>query len=241
MLGKETVLKQVQAAFAYEAGINLQNHAIAMHFVDGMLVLDGEVPDIACKKRSLALARTICNGNGLLDHLRVAAGEQVGDGALRDAVCARILQHLDFHNCSVRSWVKEHVETQREVAHDPSGSLLISVEDGAVTLSGHVISLTHKRLAGVLAWWSPGCRDVINELAVLPLELDNDYELIDALRLVLESDPFIHADQIGITCENRVVSLHGIVSSSTECKRAEQDAWYLFGLDGVNNQLQVRK
>lgn len=241
MLGKETVLKQVQAAFAYESGINLQSHAIAMHFVDGMLVLDGEVPDIACKKRSLALARTICNGNGLLDHLRVAAGEPVGDGALRDAVCARILQHLDFHNCSVRSWVKEHVETQREIAHEPSGSLLISVEDGAVTLSGHVISLTHKRLAGVLAWWSRGCRDVINELAVLPLELDNDYELIDALRLVLESDPFIHADQIGITCNSRMITLHGVVASATESRRAEQDAWYLFGIDGVHNLLQVRR
>lgn len=241
MQGRETVLKRVQGAFAYESGINLQDHPIAMHFVDGMLVLAGEVPDIACKKRSVALARSICNGNGLLDQLRVAAGERSGDGAVRDAVCAQILQHVDFQNCSVRSWIKQHVETLREVSRDSSGALLISVEDGVVTLSGQVISLTHKRLAGVLAWWSRGCRDVVNELAVAPQEEDSDYELIDALRLALESDPFVHADQIGITCENRVVTLQGVVTSAAESNRAEQDAWYLYGLDGVNNRLQVRK
>ena len=37
-----------------------------------------------------------------------------------------------------------------------------AVEDGIVTLDGEVPSLTHKRLAGVFAWWVPGSRDVIN-------------------------------------------------------------------------------
>lgn len=242
MQGKEAVLKRVQAAFEYESGINLQNHPIEMHFIDGLLVLAGEVPDIACKKKAIAMARSISGGNGLLDQLRVAAGERAGDGAVRDSLCGQILQHVDFQNCSVRVWVKEQVETLRDVAGaDPSGALLISVEDGIVTLSGQVISLSHKRLAGVLAWWSRGCRDVVNELAVVPHEDDSDYELIDAMRLVLETDPFVHADQIGVSCENSIVTLQGVVSSEAESTRAEQDAWYLHAVDGVINRLEVRK
>jgi osmotically-inducible protein OsmY len=241
MQGKDAVLKRVQAAFEYESGINLQNHPIEMHFIDGLLVLAGEVPDIACKKRSLALARSISGGNGMLDQLRVAAGERAGDGAVRDSVSGQILQHVDFLNCSVRVWVKEQVKTLREVAGDSSGALLIVVEDGIVTLSGQVISLSHKRLAGVLAWWSRGCRDVVNDLAVVPHEEDSDHEIIDALRLVLESDPFVHAGQIGISTENRVVTLEGIVSTAAESTRAEQDAWYLYAVEGVINRLEVRK
>lgn len=241
MQGKDAVLKRVQAAFEYESGINLQNHPIAMHFIDGVLVLAGEVPDIACKKKAVAMARAISGGNGLLDQLRVEAGERAGDGAVRDAVCGQILQHVDFQNCTVRTWVKDQVETLREAAGDASGALLISVEDGIVTLSGQVISLSHKRLGGVLAWWARGCRDVVNELAVVPQEDDSDYELIDALRLVLETDPFVHADQIGISCENSIVTLQGVVSSAAESARAEQDAWYLHAVDGVINRLEVRK
>ena len=241
MQGKEAVLKRVQAALEYESGINLQNHPIAMHFINGTLVLAGEVPDIACKKRATALAQSISNGNALDDQLRVAPGERSGDGAVRDSVCAQIQQNVDFQNCSLRVAVKDQLRTLRNISEDASGALVIAVEDGVVTLSGQVISLSHKRLAGVLAWWSRGCRDVVNELAVVPHEDDSDYELIDAMRLVLETDPFVHADQIGVSCENSIVTLQGVVSSEAESTRAEQDAWYLHAVDGVINRLEVRK
>lgn len=240
MQGKEAVLKRVQAALEYESGINLQNHPIAMHFINGTLVLAGEVPDIACKKRATALAQSISNGNALDDQLRVAPGERSGDGAVRDSVCAQIQQNVDFQNCSLRVAVKDQLRTLRDISEDASGTLLIAVEDGVVTLSGQVISLSHKRLAGVLAWWSRGCRDVVNRLVVTPSEEDSDDEITDALRLVLETDPFVHAGQIQIDTQNRVVTLAGIVSSAAEKKRAEQDAWYLHDVDQVLNQIEVR-
>ena len=55
--------------------------------------------------------------------------------------------------------------------------------NGVVTLNGEVPSLSHKRLAGVLAWWVPGTRDVINGLEEVPPEEDNDDELIDAMHV----------------------------------------------------------
>ena len=107
-------------------------------------------------------------------------------------------------------------------------------------LDGWVISLSHKRLAGVLAWWVPGCRDVVNGLEVLPPEQDNDDEVSDALSLVLEMDPMIpHPEQIRVETHDHVVTLQGLVNTETEKIRAEQDAWYLFAVDNVINRLAV--
>jgi osmotically-inducible protein OsmY len=115
------------------------------------------------------------------------------------------------------------------------------VADGVVTLAGRVISLSHKRLAGVLAWWVPGCRDVVNRLEVAPPEQDNDDEIGDALRLALEKDPLVHADQIRVSVRNRVVTLEGYVVTKEEMKMAEWDAWYLFGVEEVVNNIEVQK
>jgi osmotically-inducible protein OsmY len=91
----------------------------------------------------------------------------------------------------------------------------------------------------VLAWWVPGSRDVINGLAVEPPEEDSDDEVTDAVRLVLEKDPFVRVDQIRIRTQGRVVTLEGLVPNHTICEMAEFDVWYLFGIDQVVNRLQV--
>lgn len=103
-----------------------------------------------------------------------------------------------------------------------------------MTLDGDVPSLTHKRLAGVMAWWVPGSRLVINGLGVDPAEQDND-----ALRTVLEKDPFIDPQQISIRTHNAVVTLSGLVFSQAGLDMAEFDAWYLFGVDQVINQITI--
>jgi osmotically-inducible protein OsmY len=120
--------------------------------------------------------------------------------------------------------------------------MLVSVKDGVVTLDGWVISLSHKRMAGVLAWWVPGCRDVVDALEVLPPEQDNDDEVTDALTLVLEMDPTIpNPGQIRVNTRDYVVTLEGLVGTETEKNRAEQDAWCLFGVDRVINHLAVSR
>ena len=81
---------------------------------------------------------------------------------------------------------------------------------------------------------------MVNGLEVVPPEEDSDDEVTDALRLVLETDPLIPADQIGIRTRNHVVTLEGVVTTEEEKKRAELDAWYLFAVDRVINHIQVR-
>jgi osmotically-inducible protein OsmY len=152
-----------------------------------------------------------------------------------------LLNARELKNCTLRVIKKEQTLTLQEaLGDDTSGDIQVSVKDGVVTLDGWVISLSHKRMAGVLAWWVPGCRDVVDGLEVLPPEQDNDDEVSDALSLVLEMDPMIpNPEQIRVHTHNYVVTLDGLVATQTEKDRVEQDAWCLFSVDNVINQLAV--
>ncbi|HXG21706.1 MAG TPA: BON domain-containing protein [Methylomirabilota bacterium] len=65
--------------------------------------------------------------------------------------------------------------------------------------------------------------------------------LTDAVRLVLEKDPFVNADQIRVSTRNSVVTLEGLVANDTERDMAEFDAWYVFGVNRVINKLVMRE
>jgi osmotically-inducible protein OsmY len=96
-------------------------------------------------------------------------------------------------------------------------------------------------VAGVLAWWTPGCRDVLNGLKVVPPESDNDDEIADAVRLVLEMDPVLpRAEEIALRVRGRAVTLEGVVPSEEQRRRAESDAWFVLGVEKVVNRILVR-
>lgn len=240
MQNKDAVLKQIQAALEHEAHIDIKTAPLAVEFHEGTLLLEGEVPSVCAKKQALRAVAHIDQVAGIVDHLRVITNQHPGDGATRDAVCKWIMSDIDFQNCAIYAHLKGRREMLREAGHDASGAIEIAVTDGVVRLTGYVISLSHKRLAGVLAWWARGCRDVENDLEVVPTEEDNDDEIADGLRLVFECDPYVHADQIAIGCRNGEVILEGEVSSEDERQRAEMDAWCLYAVDRVTNHIRVR-
>ena len=244
MQRSDTVLKQVMAAFERESHLKLHNHPIHMSFDGDALTVTGEVPDIASKKRLLQLTRIHSEGNRLVDQLRVTANPPVGDGELRTRICERLAQATDFRNCVICARVKGQLEVLRgtmdQAGNDGSGVIEVTVEDGVVTLTGQVISLSHRRLASVTAWWVGGCRDVVNLLELEPAEADGDDEISEALHLVLETDPRVRAEQITINVENQRITLAGWVVTEAERRQAEQDAWCLDAIEGVVNHIQVR-
>jgi osmotically-inducible protein OsmY len=132
------------------------------------------------------------------------------------------------------------MEPVRKAVPEPAGSIVVAVNDGVVTLNGEVPSLTHKRLAGVLAWWVPGTRDVINGLEEVPPEEDNDDELVDAISLVLEKDPFVNASKIRVRSKDWMVTLEGLVPNETMKQMAERDAWYVLGVKSIINKIAVK-
>lgn len=237
---KDTMVKQVQAALEHAVHVGRPGRPVTVRVEGNLVTLEGDVSDVAVKKMAVEAAGSVPGVRGVIDHLRIGPSEMNGNGALRTAVCKRLLDDPDFRNCTIRAHVKGQLETLREQGAEASGLIAVSADDGVVTLTGDVISLTHKRKAGVLAWWSQGCRDVINALVVTPPEDDNDDEIADALRLVLEADRRVHAEQIAIRSEDHVVTLEGVVGSDDEKRIAEQDAWFLYAVDRVINHLKVR-
>ena len=244
MQRSDTVLKQVMAAFERESHLKLHNHPIHMSFDGDALTVTGEVPDIASKKRLLQLTHLHSEGTRLVDQLRVTANPPVRDGELRTHICERLAQAVDFRNCVICARIKGELEVLRgtmdPAGNDGSGVIEVTVEDGVVTLTGQVISLSHRRLASVTAWWVGGCRDVVNLLQLVPAEADGDDEISEALHLVLETDQRVRAEQITINVENQKITLAGWVATEAEKRQAEQDAWCLDAIEGVVNHIQVR-
>lgn len=234
------VLDRVRHALSAEPRIDLARHPIATSLEGRTLVLAGVVPHVAAKRLALRRAAAVGGVDGIVDRLRVEPARAMTDAEVRDGVCHALLDEGSLRECELHQRTKGRVERLRGVPPAPHGAIEVAVEDGVVTLDGEVPSLEHKRLAGVLCWWVPGSRDVINGLAVDPPVEDDDDQLRDAVRLVLEKDPFLDASGITISATGGVVALDGAVPKQSERHLAEADAWYVFGVDDVVDHLVVR-
>jgi len=192
--------------------------------------------------RALAGRRRNCRSGctGILDRLRVRPSTPMGDGAIRDAVRDALLEEQALDLCDVRLRDGSAVKPIRESAGNRGDYLEITVADGIVSLDGQVESLSHKRLAGLLAWWVPGTRDVINGIEGEPPQEDTDDEITDVVKAVLEKDHLIESSSICVVTRKAIVSLDGSVPNQRQSGMAEADAWYIFGVDGVINRLKIR-
>jgi osmotically-inducible protein OsmY len=240
MRTEERIVSEVAAALERETSVNLHLLPLFLSFVDGVLTMEGEVEQIMAKKRALEVAAAVPGVTGIVDRVRLVPATQMEDGEIRDHVCNALLAENLLAPCAIWANVKGKPEVMREL-DEAIGSIEVAVTAGVVTLNGAVTSFSAKRLAGVLAWWVPGSRDVVNGLEVSPAEEDNDDEVVDAVRLALEKDPFVNAAQIKVGCRNYTVTLDGLVKNVTQRQMAEADAWYVFRVDRVVNLLQVEE
>lgn len=232
------IVKNVRAALEQEPRIGFHRCPIEVFCSEGILTLVGEVDDVVAKKLALEMAGAVQGVSGIIDRLRVVPANLMADGAIRDHVCDLFLQEPVFYNYNFRAMVKGEMISVREGPLDSAGEIEVEVDGGVVTLNGWAGSLSHKRLAGVLAWWVPGSRDVVNGMEVVPPMADNDDEVVDAVRIVLEKDPFVNASRIRVSCSDYVVTLDGEVAMPKEREMAEADAWYVFRVNRVVNNIK---
>lgn len=237
-MGPNSVVDAVRRHLDAEPRIDVLHHPIALSFADGVLTMEGELADLRAKKIALERAASVTGVNHIVDRLRVAPARIMGDAEIRDHVRDLLLEEPTLQPLA---WAPPPPEAGLALRPDVVlGTIGISVARGIVTLDGLVPSLSHKRLAGVLTWWVPGVRDVVNGLEVVPPEEDDDGEISDAVRLVLEKDPLVDASQLGVSTHQAVVTLTGVVRCDVERQVAERDAWCVFGVDGVTNEIEVR-
>jgi len=226
---------------ALELDPRIDMHAYPIHIIeqDDRLVMEGTVANIAAKKLTLRIAQRVCGACPVLDRLHIAASPMEA-GQLQAEVIDILLSEPAFTDYGMRVKRGNEFETWRASKSELGELVDIEVSKGVVTLSGRVGSLTHRRLAEVLAWWTAGCELVENRLRVVPPEKENDGELTDAVRIVLEKDPLVHSGQISIDVHHGEVTLNGFVGSDEERRLAVLDAWYVPGVREVVDRIQAR-
>lgn len=240
MQDEQKMVQAAEAALERRPEINLHRHPIALSLEDGVIVMRGEVENIVAKRLARRELNALFGVEHVLDRLRVMPAEQKGDGEIATALYARLVQERALRDYSVSVRAVDQV-SQSPGGQTPSGGVITAdVREGVVMLEGVVESLTHKRLVDVLAWWTPGVAVVEDQLQVRPPERDSDDEIGDALRMVLEKDPWLDAGQIAVRVEDRRVTLEGLVPGEEQRSMALQDAWYVLGVHDVDNRLQVQ-
>lgn len=236
---RQEIIRQVRAAL--ETRVNLHRHPVYIDYLDdGTILLEGEVESVAAKRIALERAAAIPGPRGVVDRLKVVAARPMGDGAVRDAVRDALVGEPALSECAIAIPAAGALKTVREAPKESRCTIEIAVKDGVVTLDGRVGSLAQKRLAGVLAWWVPGTRDVVNGIEVSPAEEDNDDEITDAVRTALEKDKFVDAAQIRVSTRGGIVTLEGLAIDARQREMAEADAWYVFGVNDVVNRLETQ-
>jgi len=122
----------------------------------------------------------------------------------------------------------------------------VSVKDGVATLQGATRTDVGRDSALALANRTPGVKDVVNDIKVLPVSGFDDQIRFRALRTIYR-DPVLSryaidpARPIRIIVDNGHVALYGIVDNTMDKQVAGMRANQVFGAFSVQNNLQVAK
>ncbi len=200
-----------------DSRINWAESEVLVGIREGTVVLLGKVVRLADKRRLENDATTVKGVEGVENRLTLEPGPV-------------------WQDAEIRKHVLDALEQDPWIDHT---AISISVNDGAVRLSGRVMSLLRKRLAGASAWWVPGTREVINDLKVLHPEPDDDDQITDACETALEKNPLVDESEVLVRTREGVVTLLGSVCSEGEREFAEDDCWYIQGVKDVINGLSV--
>ena len=205
---------------------------------EGTATIVAEVDTIAVKRLALERLAATKGIGGIVDRLRVKPAFAMSDDGILDRLRKALYAEPAFSQLAIK---EREAGKQKLVrgASDARGEIEIEVKQGVIILNGRVPGLASKRLAGVLAWWVPGARDVVNGIAVEPPEEDAAIRIEEAVRIALDKDPFVDATQVRVGVRERTVRLTGSLHSREARDAAEWDAWYVFGVDNVINELEV--
>lgn len=236
------VVRRISARLERDTRVNLHRSPISVRLEDSRVILEGEMTAISekraavdCARRELLELKTYA----LVDRLHVKPVEHRQNLELKEEVAAALGGEPVFRDYTLAAVVNGNTGTIHD-AGSGAGNITVTIENGCVTLAGRVASSSHKRLAEVLTWWTDGCRYVDNQLEVHPPEEDSDDDTTDIVRIVLEKDPLVHADQLSIGTAAGVVVMHGSVASREEKKLALLDAWYVPGVSDVVDHIESR-
>lgn len=131
---------------------------------------------------------------------------------------------------------------ENELVFEESLSLnevTVSTTDGVVTLTGAVDDLLAKERAARVAETVKGVRAVVNQLAVEPIVIPTDVNLVLNVENALSLDSATEAYEIDVLAVDGVVTLTGTVESWQEKQLTEDVAKSVQGVTEVINDIEI--
>jgi osmotically-inducible protein OsmY len=192
------------------------------------------VDNVAVKRLALERLAAVPGVDGIIDRLRVKPANRMSDDGILDHLRKAYYQESAFHQLKLKERVGGQLKLVRDTP-DARGELQIEVDDGVVVLNGSVRALPPNVLQACLPGGC-GSRDVKwNRRERRRRTPDsNRGSGEDRFERIL-----LDASQIRAGVRQRVVRLTGRVRTEAERDAAEWDAWYVFGVDNVLNELEV--
>jgi hyperosmotically inducible protein len=217
--------QQIQQAVSNKIHDAKQLQNVQASVEDGIVTLAGSVNLFQDKLDAAKKVKKLANVSGVRNHIAVA-GENVPDEQLQQ----KLAKKLAYDRVGYRDNAFNH--------------FAIGVKDGVVTLTGETINDVPRDSALAIVQRTPGVKDVISEVKVLPTSIFDDELRIRTARAIYRdsvlgryaTDP---VDPIRIVVDNGHVTLYGTVQSQMDKNVAGLRANSVFGAFSVDNKLTV--
>jgi hyperosmotically inducible periplasmic protein len=198
---------------------------VSSNVEDGIVTLTGTVDLYQDKLDAAKKVKKLANVAGVRNQITVA-GATVADAQLEQKLAKKIAYDRVGYFDNAFNYIA------------------LNVKDGVVTLTGDAYSDVPRDSAFAIATRTPGVKDVVNEVKVLPTSIfDNQVRVRTARALYRDtvlsryaSDP---VKPIRIVVENGHVTLYGSVDSQMDKNIAGLRANSVFGTFSVDNKLVV--
>ena len=185
--------------------------------ISGIVTLSGSVDNLAAKTYAVAEAKKINGVLGVIDQIIVTPGFRL-DAEISNAVRRRIL------NSAV-------IKSQ---------GLIVTCNNGVVTLSGTVSSYIEEQQAGLLASEVRGTKDVKNNIVTKWSGTRSDLAIKNDAVAAIGRDAYLSGLPITVTVQDGIVSLSGSVGNACEKDRARDDVGWISNVADVKNGLSVQ-
>lgn len=197
----EDVTNVVEREFLYD-------HATSPNDIDvstqeGVVTLEGRVPNILAKERAVRIAETVKGVRSVVDLVKVEPPKHRSDDEIESDI-------------------------ERALFDDPatdSYEVSVAVDERHATLTGKVDSWTEKRLCEQVAKGVKGVTGVTNSISVSYGEQRSDLEIKQDVAQALRWNPLVDDALVNVEVKDGTVSLTGTVGSAAEKRQARQAGW----------------
>lgn len=217
--------QQIQQAVSVKLHDASQFQNVRSSIEDGIVTLSGTVSLYQDKLDAAKKVKKLANVNGVRNQI-VVAGENVADSQLEQKLAKKLAyDRVGYYD-------------------NAFNYLTLNVKDGVVTVGGSTYNDVGRDSALAIVQRTPGVKDVVSEVKVLPTSIFDDNLRVRVARAIYGdsvlgrygTDP---ADPIRIVVENGHVTLYGTVQNQMDKNIAGVRASEVPGAFSVDNKLAV--